>query len=96
MHVPDDILRFWFEEAGPTRWFKRSPNFDALCRDRFLVTFEAACRGECWDRRDSPSGRCAEIIVLDHLSRNLSRGSTRAFAQDGMALLVLQEAGGGF
>jgi uncharacterized protein (DUF924 family) len=94
MAVADDILRFWFEEAGPSRWFKRSASFDALCRDRFLPAFEAACRGECWSWRDTPSGRCAEIIVLDQFSRNLFRGSPRAFAQDGMALVLAQEAVG--
>ena len=39
-----------------------------------------------------PAGRCAEIIVLDQFSRNLFRGSARAFAQDGMALALAQEA----
>jgi len=92
MADPEDILRFWFKEAGPRRWFKRSDSFDALCRHRFLSTFEGACHGECWRWRDSPAGRCAEIIVLDQFSRNLFRGSARAFAQDGMALVLAQEA----
>ena len=25
---PEEILTFWFQEAGPTRWFKRSDAFD--------------------------------------------------------------------
>ena len=40
----------------------------------------------------APAGRCAEIIVLDQFSRNLFRDSPRAFAQDGMALALAQEA----
>lgn len=39
-----------------------------------------------------PAGRCAEIIVLDQLSRNIFRGDARSFAQDGMALVLAQEA----
>lgn len=88
----DDIRAFWFDEAGPTRWFKRSRTFDELCRDRFLCTFEAAMRGECWAWRQTPAGRCAEIILLDQFSRNLFRDSPRAFAQDSMALALAQEA----
>lgn len=92
MHSADDILQFWFEEAGRKRWFKRSDDFDALCRARFIDTYEAACRGECWRWRKSAAGRCAEIVLLDQFSRNLFRQSPRAFAQDGMALVLAQEA----
>ncbi len=87
-----DILTFWFDEAGPKRWFKRSSDFDLMCRERFLPTLEAAAAGECWQWRETPAGRCAEILVLDQFSRNLFRDSARAFAQDGMALILAQEA----
>jgi uncharacterized protein (DUF924 family) len=92
VHDPDNILSFWFEEAGPKRWFTKSEGFDVLCRERFLPMLEAAARGECFRWRTSAAGRCAEIIVLDQLSRNVFRGSARAFAQDGMALVLAQEA----
>ncbi|MEM1404624.1 MAG: DUF924 family protein [Pseudomonadota bacterium] len=87
-----DVLDFWFEEAGPKRWFKKSAAFDEVCRERFLPTLEAAVRGECWEWRTTPDGRCAEIIVLDQFSRNLFRDSARAFAADGVALVLAQEA----
>lgn len=89
---PDSVLTFWFSDAGPKRWFKQSEDFDALCRERFLPTLLAAARGECWAWRSTPAGRCAELIVLDQLSRNLFRGDARAFAQDAMALALAQEA----
>lgn len=92
MSTSDEILRFWFDEAGPKRWFSASDDFDELCRDRFQDTLEAATLGECWEWRYTPEGRCAEIIVLDQLSRNLFRGAPRAFSQDGMALVLAQEA----
>ena len=92
MSGADEILQFWFEEAGPKRWFKRSAAFDELCRKRFLPTLEAAARGECWQWRSTPGGRCAEIIVLDQFSRNLFRDNARAYASDGMALVLAQEA----
>jgi len=92
MSICHDILDFWFVEAGPKRWFRASDDFDRLCRERFLATLEAAARGECRAWRRTPEGRCAEIIVLDQLSRNVFRGTERAFAQDGMALVLAQEA----
>jgi uncharacterized protein (DUF924 family) len=88
----DDVLAFWFIEAGPKHWFKQSDDFDALCEQRFFATLESARLGECWTWRSSPAGRCAEIIVLDQFSRNLFRDTDRAFAQDPMALALAQEA----
>ncbi|WP_439107824.1 DUF924 family protein [Congregibacter sp.] len=92
MESADAVLDFWFEEAGAKRWFKQSDAFDALCRERFLPTLEAARLGECWEWRSTPEGRCAEVIVLDQFSRNLFREGPRAYAQDGIALVLAQEA----
>ncbi|MFN2329125.1 MAG: DUF924 family protein [Chromatocurvus sp.] len=89
---PREVLRFWFDEAGPSCWFKRSDAFDEQLRERFLATWQAAAAGECGHWRSSPAGRAAEIIVLDQFSRNLFRGEGRAFAQDGMALVLAQWA----
>jgi uncharacterized protein (DUF924 family) len=44
------------------------------------------------DWRDTIEGRLAEIILLDQFSRNLNRDDHNAFAQDGMALMLAQEA----
>ena len=89
---PETVLAFWFEELEPRAWFRRSDAVDAAIRDRFLGTIEAAAAGECWHWRTTPAGRCAEIIVLDQFSRNVFRGSARAFARDPMALALAQEA----
>lgn len=89
---PEAVLRFWLDDAGPTRWFRRSDVFDLQLRERFLATWEAAARGECHVWRHTPAGRSAEIIVLDQFSRNLFRDDPRAYAQDGMALVLAQWA----
>jgi uncharacterized protein (DUF924 family) len=92
MVTHNQVLQFWFDEAGPKHWFKQSDAFDALCKERFLPTLEAAIKGECWEWRQTPEGRCAEIIVLDQLSRNIFRSDARSYTQDGMALALAQEA----
>ncbi|HEX7326094.1 MAG TPA: DUF924 family protein [Rhodanobacteraceae bacterium] len=91
------ILAFWFKEAKPEQHFRKDPAFDAVIRDRFGATQEAAARGELALWRDTADGRLAEIIVLDQFSRNLFRDDARAFACDGAALALAQEAvRGGF
>lgn len=89
---PQDVLRFWFDEATPEQYFKNDAAFDAGIRARFGETHQAAARGELAAWRDTPEGRLAEIVVLDQFSRNLFRDDARAFATDGMALVLAQEA----
>lgn len=87
-----EILRFWFEEAGPKAWWKPDSAFDETIRRRFAAIHERAILGELFAWRAEPKGRLAEIIVLDQFSRNLFRDSARAFAQDLAALVLAQEA----
>ncbi|MGH8403794.1 MAG: DUF924 family protein, partial [Gammaproteobacteria bacterium] len=72
--------------------FEKDDAFDALIHERFSETHRAAVQGELYEWRATPEGRLAEVIVLDQFSRNLFRDSARAFACDGMALVLAQEA----
>jgi uncharacterized protein (DUF924 family) len=86
------VIEFWFDELGPRDHFKKSARLDEDIRKRFGNAHAAATRGELFRWRETPAGRLAEIIVLDQFSRNLHRGDARAFANDGMALVLAQEA----
>ncbi len=88
----EDILYFWFVEAGPERWWQKSDTFDALIKRRFETVYEAARVGEYSEWRGSARGRLAEIIVLDQFPRNMFRGSMRSFEADTLALMLSQEA----
>lgn len=88
----EDILYFWFTEAGPEAWWQKSKAFDDLVRRRFLPLYEQAIRGELWAWRSNARGRLAEIIVLDQFSRNMFRDTARAFEGDALALVLSQEA----
>ncbi|MFC3394699.1 DUF924 family protein [Brenneria rubrifaciens] len=87
----NEILKFWFDEISPARWFDADPAFDELIRRRFSEVHGAAVRGELFEWRETLSGRLAEIIVLDQFSRNLFRHHPAAYASDGMALILAQE-----
>lgn len=86
------ILSFWFTEIAPAQWWRADAAFDAEVRSRFGPAHEAAAAGELFAWRATPSGRLAEIIVLDQFSRNIHRGTALAFACDPMALALAQEA----
>jgi uncharacterized protein (DUF924 family) len=92
MKTADDVLNFWFLEHSEPDWFGGKPEFDAQIAAQFAETHAAATRGETWRWRTTPRGRLAEIIVLDQFSRQLFRGQSQAFASDGVALTLAQEA----
>lgn len=90
--MAQQVLTFWFEETDKANWFGKSDSFDKEIADRFAHLHQQATRGELAHWRDSMTGRLAEIIVLDQFSRNLYRDDARAFAYDGMALVLAQQA----
>src|SRR5699024_11508984 len=76
--TPDEVLAFWFDTLTPKDWFRKSAKLDARIHKEFGPTHAAASRGELPGWRAQPSGRLAEIIVLDQFSRNIrDRKSTR-------------------
>lgn len=87
-----DVLKFWFDELQPAQWWEVDPAMDAAIGERFGELHAAAMAGELFQWRATAQGRLAEIIVLDQFSRNIHRGTPGAFASDGMALVLAQEA----
>ena len=88
----EEVHNFWFDEIEPGDWWAVSADFDAGIKQRFGPLLDRAISGELYPWRTTARGRLAEIIVLDQFSRNVFRGSAQAFAQDGMALALAQEA----
>jgi uncharacterized protein (DUF924 family) len=92
---PERVLSFWFgtlddlgraDDEHSRRWWKKDPVFDQLIRQDFGVLHAEISRGEHADFLDSARGTLAAIIVLDQFSRNVFRGTARAFAFDTRAL----------
>ncbi|NVK34695.1 MAG: DUF924 domain-containing protein [Rhodobacteraceae bacterium] len=81
---PVDVLDFWWQ-AGPSKWFASSDDFDAQIAERFLPSIEAAKEGRLDDWSETPHGALALIILLDQFTRNVYRGSARAFDADPLA-----------
>ena len=85
------VLDFWFNELTPKDWFVKDSELDKRIHSQFHDLLIAASKGELFKWRETPQGRVAEIIVLDQFSRNIFRGTARAFAQDAIALILAQE-----
>ena len=89
--TPDEVIEFWLA-AGPSGWFSAEHTFDEACRARFLPTYEAAARGDLNEWELSPRGALALLLLLDQFSRNMFRGTRRAYATDQAALLAAERA----
>ncbi len=72
-------------------WFKRDAAFDAMLHECFGELLDLAVQGllDAW--ADTPLGGLALVIVLDQFSRNLYRGTARAFAGDEHALRIARQ-----
>jgi len=92
MKTADDVYKFWFVDHTHEDWFGGKPEFDKKLAGLFETTHPLIAAGEGYTWRNTPQGSLAEVIVLDQFSRQLHRGSARAFAQDPMALALAQEA----
>lgn len=86
-----EVLHFWFAELDESDWFSGDPGIDERVRDRFLVLHKqlAASSG---DGVTQARPLLAAVIVLDQFSRNLFRGSARAFTTDAVARGLARQA----
>ena len=89
---PDDVLKFWLDEVGPSGWYKQDPEFDAEITKRFLGAWKDASKGKFGLWLTYPSGALAYVILTDQLSRNMFRGNGQAFATDRAALAAAKSA----
>lgn len=91
MHTPAAVLTFWFVTHNEADWFEAKPEFDDAIAQAFTATHAWVAAGHATAWRTSPSGRLAEIIVLDQFSRQLFRQRPEAFASDPLALTLARE-----
>lgn len=89
------ILDFWFLPPdhpghGQARmeWFRKDDGFDAQIRAYFGALIDAAIAGDLGEWDATPHGALARLIVLDQFTRNVYRGTPRAFAGDAWALAL--------
>ncbi len=92
MAGPDDVLNFWLDEVGESRWYAQDAALDAEISARFRTTWEGACEGRYSLWLTYPSGALAYIILMDQFPRNMFRDDLRAFSSDRAALAASKAA----
>lgn len=96
----EDVLAFWFgttvdgfsDAATRRRWFNSTPEIDADIARRFGHLLERARTGSLSSWLAAPRGALAYILVTDQFSRQVHRGTARAFASDTLALAAARAA----
>lgn len=93
---PEDVLAYWFgqlqdgwfSDADERRklWFGSRESDDSDMREKFGGLISRALNGELESWRETDSGMCAYIILLDQMTRATGRGTSAAFAGDRKAL----------
>ncbi len=92
LRAPGEILEFWFSERARPLWFEKDPAFDDEIRRRFGGTLEVAGDGMLDGWAETPESCLALVVLLDQFSRNIHRGTPRAFAGDAKALATAGQA----
>ena len=90
--VVEEILEFWFNEAGPLKWFQQDDAFDQSVSKRFEKINQEARRGSLDFWKKTPIGCLALIIILDQFSRNIYRKSALAWSTDFYAIMLSRMA----
>ena len=85
------LLDFWFG-LSPQQHFSKDERLDAEVAQRFgpLRDRLLATGAEGW--RDEPDNLLAAIVALDQFSRNIHRGTARAYEGDPLALALTRLA----
>ena len=89
------VLDFWFlpaDHAGygayRPEWFRKDDAFDAAIRESFGAFVEVALAEPAGEGSDETL--LARILLLDQFTRNVFRGTPRAFAGDAQALQIAE------
>ncbi len=95
----DTVLDFWFgdqSEGFPIEdknylWWSANPEVDEEIRQKFGELINLAGNGKLSSWHETVKGNLALIIVLDQLTRNVYRGTARAFEYDHITLEITKE-----
>lgn len=96
-----EVLDYWFGDAltlgWPSRsrsafWFGGGKAVDNKIAKRFGALVEQALQGDLREWESAPLSLLALVILMDQFTRNVFRGEARAFAGDGRAQQLVQDA----
>lgn len=80
------VLRFWFDELSEAQHWQKSDDLDRRIAGEFGALRRSVLDSGAAGWRDDPQHVLAAILLLDQFSRNIHRGTARAFEGDALAL----------
>jgi uncharacterized protein (DUF924 family) len=90
--TPEKVLSFWLDETDPKQWYNSPKSLDNEILQEFYSTWVSIMDGKFGMWLTYPSGSLAYILVLDQFSRNMFRGTSKAFSSDFIALAAAKQA----
>ena len=90
--TPEKVLSFWLDETDPKQWYNSPKSLDNAILHEFYPTWASIMDGKFGMWLTYPSGSLAYILVLDQFSRNMFRGTSKAFSSDLVALAAAKQA----
>lgn len=89
---PEEVLSFWLDDVGESRWYAQDDALDAEITKRFKDAWKGAQDGQFSLWLTYPTGALAYVILTDQFPRNMFRGSKQAFTTDRAALSAAKAA----
>ena len=90
--TPEKVLSFWLDETDPKQWYNSPKSLDNAILQEFYPTWVSIMDGKFGMWLTYPSGSLAYILVLDQFTRNMFRGTSKAFSSDIVALAAAKQA----
>ena len=86
-----DVYNFWFRGKRIRDWFgPGARRYDKTIRSRFSSVLKSASKGRLRSWSNTRKGFVALVIVLDQFTRQIYRGSQKAFLNDKKALNLVR------
>jgi len=95
-----EILDYWFAAIGDgfdvreqhKIWYGGKKATDDYIRQHYTVQIEQAVSGKLAHWSDTSTGALALVLLLDQFTRNVFRGTEKAFTGDSQALAVVKKS----
>ena len=92
MVTANQVVEFWIDEVRSDRWYMGGVELDQKVTEGFESTWWDTLKGGNALWLTYATGTLAYLILMDQMSRNMFRGTARAFGSDRQALAAAKSA----
>ena len=92
MVTANQVVEFWIDEVRSDEWYVGGVELDQKVTERFEATWWDTLKGGNALWLTYATGTLAYLILMDQMSRNMFRGTARAFGSDRQALAAAKSA----